>query len=140
MLRRFTAKLPARQVMIEQVPDRTAAAPLSVREGAEHIDLGLGQEQGHRQGAAQGPCARAEPGAARYLLGYYSPPAIPADQPHHRDAALVSGGGTASTSSRSVAWRKYTLASNASRDPELLVALKEARERTPKVPEGPDAG
>ena len=27
---------------------------------------------------------------------------------------------------------KYTLASNASRDPELLVALREARERTPK--------
>jgi hypothetical protein len=27
---------------------------------------------------------------------------------------------------------KYTLASNASRDPELLVTLREARERTPK--------
>jgi hypothetical protein len=40
-----------------------AAAALSVPTGAERFDLGYDEEQGHWQGAAQGPCARAEPGA-----------------------------------------------------------------------------
>ena len=122
MLRRFSAKLPARKLMIDKYLNGQLAAPLPVSARAACIDLGLSQEQGHRQGAAQGLCASSQARSCSTPTGAtISPPAMPG--PISRIIEMLPWSLEVDSVDKLTlgSMAKYTLASNASRDPEPLV-------------------
>jgi hypothetical protein len=137
MLRRFSAKLRP-QGNDRQVSERTAAAPLPISARAACIELGFCSRARSPARAAQGQCSSRAPNCSTLIGATISrPDARPIGRIIEMLAWSVRG------QRRKAHPRQHGeihLASNASRDPELMVTLREAHERTPKRPRGSGAG
>jgi hypothetical protein len=132
MLRRFSAKLPARQVMIEKY--LTGQLPRLYQYQQEPAvsrwDSLKSKVTGNELPKAH--VLEPSPELLDTYWGYYF--ATGHARPISRIIELLPWSLEVDSVDKLTlgSMAKYTLASNASRDPELLVALREARERTPK--------
>jgi len=132
MLRRFAAKLPARQVMIDkyltgQLPrlyQYEKEPSISTWDTVKSKVTGKELPKAH--------VLEPSPELLDTYWGYYF--ATGHARPISRIIEMLPWSLEVDSVDKLTlgSMAKYTLASNASRDPELLVALKEARERTPK--------
>ena len=132
MLRRFSAKLPARQVLIEkyltgQLPrlyQYEKEPSISTWDTVKSKVTGKELPKAH--------VLEPSPELLDTYWGYYF--ATGHARPISRIIEMLPWSLEVDSVDKLTlgSMAKYTLASNASRDPELLVALREARERTPK--------
>jgi hypothetical protein len=132
MLRRFAAKLPARQVMIEkyltgQLPrlyQYEKEPSISTWDTVKSKVTGKELPKAH--------VLEPSPELLDTYWGYYF--ATGHARPISRIIEMLPWSLEVDSVDKLTlgSMAKYTLASNASRDPELLVTLREARERTPK--------
>jgi hypothetical protein len=132
MLRRFSAKLPARQVLIEkyltgQLPrlyQYEKEPSISTWDTVKSKVTGTELPKAH--------VLEPSPELLDTYWGYYF--ATGHARPISRIIEMLPWSLEVDSVDKLTlgSMAKYTLASNASRDPELLVALREARERTPK--------